>query len=100
MSEMIDRVARTFLADLQRQTDTQEDHGAAYIGGGEPLTEQTIDGRFDLLAAFRAAIAAMREPAEAMIEAGIATVYLEATTLSRSEALAVWSAMIDAALKE
>ncbi len=70
VSEMIERVARAFLADLVRQGQHPANLSAGYVASDEPLSELTIDGRFDLGAATRAAIAAMREPDDQMLEAG------------------------------
>lgn len=62
MSEMIERVARA----LAQQVDE-----AAY-NPIENLSGVGLDGVVDLLALARAAIEAMREPTEEMIEAGAA----------------------------
>ncbi len=52
-----------------------------------------FDGRLDLPKIARAAIEAMREPTEAMVDAGWADATAE-------DAIGVWRAMIDEALKE
>ncbi len=54
-----------------------------------------IDGTFDLTIVARAAIAAMRTPTEAMIEAGTSQ-----SQRGGFEPQGTWGLMIDAALKE
>lgn len=79
-SEMVERVAK----DLGRQ-----------ISGGEVSLGKRHDGSENgWIQAARAAIAAMREPTDAMVDRGLGHQWTEHTAPS------VWKAMIDEALKE
>lgn len=76
MTEMVDRVARAIHAELEKTWCVM------LTGHGEELG--------------RAAIAAMREPTEAMMRAGDAAAE---SACSGDEGLEAWDAMIDAALE-
>lgn len=89
MSEMIERVTRAILAELERQhvyihTD---------IDGSDGLDHVIVDGAADMLKVGAAALAAMREPTEAVLDAA------ERLPYSACDERGIWSAMIDAALK-
>ena len=90
MSEVIDKMAQAFAADIQRQSD--EGKPGPYIDTDYGMNDVVIDGRVDLVAAIRASLAAARQPTEAMIEAGMK----EAAVDLASE----YRAMIDTALQE
>ena len=85
---MVERVARAL---FEKQ---QPHHAGAHVqwnNENEDWCEEDRDGFRDLA---RAAIAAMREPTEGMLAAGLAEL------LGYGEARDVWPAMIDAALKD
>lgn len=78
-SEMVERGTRALIASLEEVP--------AYVDASRGIHDVTLDGSFDLAAAFRAAIEAMREPTDGMIADG-------------SDDAETWRAMIDAALRE
>jgi hypothetical protein len=80
MGEMVEKVRAAILQALK-----QSDPGSLVEERGH---ECTVDGHFDMAAVARAAIAAMREPTEAMVRAGGHGPYSDAD----------YRAMIDAAL--
>ncbi|HLX18470.1 MAG TPA: hypothetical protein VKS24_25055 [Bradyrhizobium sp.] len=89
MNEMVERVAEAIY-----KTDPV---------GVRPWQDAPISNRDDCLACARAAIAAMREPTEAMVEAGEAEMYEhhekpEDWTLENTKT--AWMMMIDAALAD
>ena len=82
MSEMIERVAKAIALD-----DCQT------------WNELDAVNRGMFLSFARAAIAAMREPTEAMLEAGTITVSKTGViSISTQDAARIWRAMVDAAL--
>lgn len=94
----IEEVAQAILAALETQGPD-----VPFVAGTPSAA--TLDGVFDLRPVARAAIAAMREPSEAMIEAGythcVDIDYNEMPySAPREAATAAFSAMIDAILAE
>lgn len=79
MTDMLEKIARAIFADLARQND--EAGEPCFIGDGHQLA--------------RAALLAMRDPDEAMAEAGWKS--SDGDFISPND---VWPAMIDAILKE
>jgi hypothetical protein len=96
MSEMVERVARALHAQY---------HGAMMAGGAAETAEvawKRADASGDhdqWRAEARAAIEAMREPTDAMIEAAVTADAAEPIHFGAHEAIAMWRAMIDAAVK-
>lgn len=86
MAEMVERVARAIVDALS---------GSPSYIEAEELSSATVDGCFDLCAVARAAIAAMREPTEAMCAAGARK--LEWAKFEEDD---IYIAMIDTALTE
>ena len=83
MSEMVERVAKEIYLHVNAET------------AGRPLAE-VADA---YLACARAAIAAMREPTEAMIKEATDTAIMEGTYgIAGEDAVSIWKAMIDAAI--
>lgn len=79
MSEMVERVARAF-------------YEAQFVNVNRIEWEtRSRQGRNEYMRAARAAIAAMRDPTEAMLEAGPPEPYMDC---------GVWAKMIDAALAD
>lgn len=105
MTEMEERVAKAMLADLKRQS--RDDHTGAYVDGHDNrLHRVLVDGTIDLLEFARATILAMREPTEAMVDAGhertkdpMGNMH-EAMGIGKANARSAWRAMIDKALEE
>lgn len=98
MSEMVERVARAIASTRGRDPD--DTAGGPHPGGtwlekGEPWWRGDVD-------AARAAIEAMREPTEKMIEAGQLYCWDDGHPTVGSHAIQgqVFRAMIDAALKD
>lgn len=90
MVEMVERVARAICALAGVNPDGT--NGGTWDGGSLPRGEPAWTAWRDEA---RTAIAAMREPTEAMVSAG------QEEELSRTEDVkAIFSAMIDAALKD
>lgn len=86
MSEMVERAARAFLAAVRC------DIGYAYVEfPAADLTNVMIDGQIDITAGIAAAIAAMREPTEAM---------MAAPCVRGEDDKEAYQAMIDAALSD
>jgi hypothetical protein len=90
MSEMIERVARVIC-----ETQNVDGFKCTCPLLGEPEGNNWCNGN-RAIAQARAAIAAMREPTEAMVMASRPD-WLDASTWGDFD---VWAAMIDAALKE
>jgi hypothetical protein len=92
---MIEKMARAFLAAIDDGTYTGEHRG-------DELSSMTIDGDVDLIACMRAALMAMREPDEAMVEKCrlIDLSVDDAVFVPDDDVVRVWEAMIDAALNE
>jgi N-methylhydantoinase B/oxoprolinase/acetone carboxylase alpha subunit len=88
MSDMIERVARAISA-----------HYVRLSGGDSPIFDELTEGeRDDLRAEARAAIEVMREPTEAMCDAGGTEVWDRYEDDYPEGAAAAWRKMIDAAL--
>lgn len=89
MNEMVERVARAFLAAVS------SGGGDAYVEShAVDLTNVMIDGQIDIAAGMAAAIAALREPTDAM---------RNAASFDREDPDPmgdIWRAMIDAALRD
>ena len=92
MNEMVERVARAMVANLQ-----SDDQRPGLIMPSDPLDCMMIDGSVNMLSLARAAIAAMQEPTEAMLTAGdLAVGYNDYD----GAVGACWKAMLAAALAE
>lgn len=95
MNEMVERVARAICTEQP----------GCKIGGRSPDDRNTLRGTplwMSFASEARAAIAALREPTEAMIDAAwplVADSLGADRAASREIATAVWIAMIDQALK-
>lgn len=90
---MIERGAKALFAELRRQGEGNL--GSTYVEDATDMGRVLIDGRIDLPALMRAAIEAMREPTDAMYDAGDEFV---GSLGDAGNAEKVWRAMIDAAL--
>lgn len=100
MNEMIERVARTIREGRQCGSREEPLHVPCPFCNWEPDERTPDHDETGCMWLARAAIAAMREPTEAMVEAAYAS---EDTGYEFShrgdEAPAVWRAMVDEALK-
>ncbi len=94
MSEMIERVARAIVAGISAATKDNHD-----IVLSEEDGKVLVDGWCDYKVVARAAISAMREPTEAMIDAGKSQDCVPDWN-DQASAGQHWAAMISAALKE
>jgi len=97
---MLEKVARAIEASLRND---REQHGAVYVGPEDELGATVlVDGDVDFLVLARAAIAAMREPTEEMVRAGIRALNVAGYGMPEygpeDEAEMAFNAMIDAAL--
>lgn len=94
MNEMVERVAAAIKSALQAHGETE------YVGEKPRLLNKTeLQGDFDLHEVARAAIKAIREPTDAMREAGARPPFGE-PGLSRDASTEVWQDMIDEALRD
>lgn len=95
----LERAVIALEAELQRQHSEdnlshflRRDHGSDWV---------TTDGNIDLTPVVRAVLTAIREPSEAMIDAGHDSLSIDiAGNPLRSEIEPAWVAMIDAAMAE
>lgn len=106
---MIERVAR---AIYHQMDDHVKRYGSGCVESIADLNDVSIEGRVDLLEIAKAAIEAMREPTEAMVEAGGEANYgwTRAESAERakeavfeehaSNAKVLYQGVVDAALKE
>jgi len=92
MSEMVERVARAMLAELEKS----EAGGIVAVHG---LREVHFDGELDLMGLARAIISAIRDPTEVMINAA-ADRDSSGAADAHAWAEAHWKAMIEAAIGE
>lgn len=88
----IEEIREAVAVELERQ---MEQHPELYFRRSDWMT----DGRIDFDALIRAIVAAMREPTEAMVQAGIASLD-DGATYQADLARITHRHMIDAALKE
>ncbi len=86
MSEFAKKIGKAMFDHLVRED------GAWCFCGGEAPDGVTLDGMFDLVELATAALEAMREPTEKMLD-GVAS-HID----GRSTAEAIWDAMIEQAL--
>jgi hypothetical protein len=86
--DMVERVARAIL----------EAAGDRAMGDTDDLSCVLIDGDMDLIGLARAAIEAMREPTEAMLQAQHMDAMWDEPDEGKPAAYYDWRAMIDAAL--
>lgn len=98
MSEMVQRLAKAMLVELERQ---YRDLGIPYVSGHDTcLNAVIVDGHVDLLTLARAAIIAIREPIVVMLEAAKVADPLGCDVDPGDETTvygAIWRGMIDAA---
>jgi hypothetical protein len=105
---MIERCAKAIYAKLN-----DEMRGDGYLSDiSDDMTDVVVDGRVDLLAVAKAVIEEMREPTEAMVEAGGEAYYghprasavewakEDKFDLHAADAAIFYAAMVNAALKE
>lgn len=101
-TEMVVRVAKAMLADLERSPKDGGEHGCLFEAA--PDLHLVIRGHVDLKSLARAAIAAMREPSDAMLNVFHDRIVIECRPASRDAEVKndaeVWAAAIDAALAE
>ena len=97
--DMVERVTKAIYAALEKH---QFGSHVGTLGDGMSAGYTCLDGDFDLTAAARAAIAAMREPTEEMVRAGVRALNVANYGMPEygpeDEAEMAFSAMIDAAL--
>lgn len=94
---MVKRAVQALFEELRRQDDSKGSlMGLGDAGNGRTL----LDGAYNLDAAMRAAIGAMREPTGAMANAGAGAVDDGETHGCLWKAENAWQAMISAALSE
>jgi hypothetical protein len=93
MGEMVERVIAAVMADLKDQLGGKKMHDP----NAPTWTDWSADGNsIDVERCVRAAIAAMREPTDAMEDAGFREI---GEPVREENAAAVWRAMIDEALE-
>jgi len=102
-SEKVEAVAEALRNELLN--GKRHKYLAAWMGASDPSTCFGVDGEIDLVALAKAAIEAMREPSEAMEDAGMKAMYdcyspEPGDGFDEDPAKPIFTAMINKALEE